>query len=281
MDQVQTKIMAVILVITFIISAAALSYVMSISSVDDGKKEIEKDSKFPIIEKQFTFSEPEIIEGTEYLNIYVEESDFNSIHDQWPVLPVNVTTFEFAFGTKILDVETILSESKKISLSKEVAYGSCSTLTGESEDIYDSEDVYPSNVVSYHTGGGLSNGEHKTFLTLRIYPVTYSPKLNQAHFVDNVSVKITYKEPSEPLLDDVDEYELLIISPDDFVNNLERLVTHKNHQGIRTRVKTVEEIKEDRLGCDLQEGIKYFIKQEIEESGIDYVLLVGGRDRQS
>ena len=269
MDQVQTKIMAVILVITFIISAAALSYVMSISQGDDEVKEKLDDSKFPTIEKQFMFSDPEIVKGTEYLNIYVEESDFNSIHDQWPVLPVNITTFEFAFGTKIIDVETTLSESKTISLSKDVAYGSCSTLTRKSEDIYDSEDVYPSSVVSYHTGGGRSNGNHKTFLTVRIYPVIYSSGLDEAYFVDNVSVKITYKEPSEPLLDDVDDYELLIIAPDDFVNNLEKLVTHKNHQGVRTRVKTVEEIAEDRLGCDLQEGIKYFIKQEIKKSGID------------
>jgi len=281
MDQVQTKIMAVILVITFIISAAVLSYVMSISSVDDEEKKLVEDSPFPSIEKQFMFSEPEIVKGTDFLNIYVEESDFNSVHDQWPVLPVNITTFEFAFGTKIIDVETSFSKEKTIPLSKEVAYGSCSTVTAESEEIYESEDVFPSSVVSYHTGGGLSNGEHKTFLTIRIYPVTYSPGLDEAYFVDNVSVKITYKEPSEPLLDDVDDYELLIIAPDAFVNNLEKLVTHKNHQGIRTRIKTVEEIEESRLGCDLQEGIKYVIKQEIEESGIDYVLLVGGRDKQS
>jgi hypothetical protein len=270
-----------LLVVIIALFVIGIIFIISSSPVNEKDHSDEFGTDVKHIEKQFSFSTPNIVGDHEFTNVYVQEANFNSIHDQWPVLPVNITTFEFAFGTRIIDVKTTFSESKTIPLSKDVAYGSCSTLTDESEDIYDSEDVYPSNVVSYHNGGGLSNGEHKTFLTLRIYPVTYSPSLDEVYFVDNVSVKISYKEPSEPLLADVDDYELLIISPDDFVNNLERLVTHKNHQGIRTRITTVEEIKKDRLGCDLQEGIKYFIKQEIEESGIDYVLLVGGRDRQS
>lgn len=281
MDTVQTKIIAVVLIITFLLSAIALTVFMINSPSEKENDEPLKKSDTSIMIKKYTFSYPEIVENEDDLNIYVNESDFNSIHDQWPVLPVNITTFEFAFGTKIVDVEFIMDGLNTISLSKPVSYGSCSTFTAESKEIYQSNTPYPSERATYHTGGGLSNGQHKTFLTLRIYPVTYSPGLEKAYFVENVSVVITYKEPEEPLLVDADEYDLLIISPKLFEHNLEDLVVHKNKQGIRTRIETVEDIEKESIGCDLQEKIKYVIKREIENAGIEYVLLVGGIDGQS
>ena len=281
MDLDQTKIIAVLLVITFILSAIGLAFFINFPSEEIGKDEFMDRTKGSIIEKKYSFSYPEIIKNEDDLNIYVEEADFNSIHDQWPVLPVNITTFEFPFGTKIIDVQMKISKIQTIPLSKPVAYGSCSTLTEESEVIYMGNAAFPEKILSYHTGGGLSNGEHMTFLNLRIYPVTYSPGLEEAYFVDNITVTINYKEPRHPILSDVDDYDLLIISPDAFVNNLERLITHKNQNGFRTRIKTVEEIKDESLGCDVQEKIKYVIKHEIEHAGIDYVLLVGGVDGQS
>jgi len=277
----QTKIIAALLVITFILSAIGLSFFINLPSENILEDELIDQTKGCIIEKKYCFSYPEIIKNEDDLNIYVQGADFNSIHDQWPVLPVNITTFEFPFGTKILDVQMKVSDVITIPLSDPVAYGSCSTLTEESEEIYMGNAAYPAEMVSYHTGGGISKGDHKTFLTLRIYPVSYSPGLDEAYFVDNVTVTISYKEPKQPILSDVDDYDLLIISPDAFVNNLERLVTHKNQKGFRTRVKTVEEIQDESLGCDLQEKIKYVIKHEIEHAGIDYVLLVGGVDGQS
>lgn len=281
MDTVHTKIIAVVLIITFALSALGLLFFINMPSEEYVVDEKVEKQAASIIEKQYSFSFPEIVENEENVNIYVNEADFNSIHDQWPVLPVNLTTFEFEFGTKIVKVETRLSDLETIPLSKPVAYGSCSTETEESKEIYLSNAPYPAQIVSYHTGGGLSNGEHKTFLSLRIHPVTYSPGLEKAYFVDNVSVTITYEQPKEPLLADVNEYELLIISPNAFVGNLERLVTHKRQQGIRTQIETMEEIKEESQGRDLQEKIKYVIKREIETAGIDYVLLVGGVDGQS
>jgi hypothetical protein len=280
MNKSTIKILAVLLVLILVISAIGITLI-----VYKPEKEEDKGKKLPeglkVIEKEFSFSYPEISEGKDDLNIYVAESDFNSIHDQWPVLPVNVTTFELPFGTQIVDFETHTSNPENISLPKKIAYGSCSTLTEESEEIYNSNEMYPSNYVSYHLGGGLSNGEHKTFISVRINPVTYFPVDNQVNFVDKVSFKITYKEPNTTILNDVNKYDLLIISPDSFVKNLQKLVDHKNNQGINTEIATVQEIDQNGKGRDLQEKIKYHIKQEIENSGIKYVLLVGGRDGQS
>lgn len=72
-------------------------------------------------------------------------------------------------------------------------------------------------------------------------------------------------------------YDLLIISPDSFTNELQSLIEHKNELGIATIIKTLEEIYEEFEGRDEPEQIKYFIKYAIENWDIQYVLLIGGR----
>jgi hypothetical protein len=281
MTTTRSKILAIFLVLILAISAIGITLFI----YEPEEKEDEKEELLPegvqCLERNYSFSYPKTVEDGDYLNIYVNEADLNSVHDQWPVLPVNTTTFELPFGTKIIGFETRLSSPMNISLSKPVSYGSCSTLTEESETIYKSSEMYPSDFISYHTGGGISHGEHKTFITVQINPVTLIPSENTALYVENVSFRILYKEPETPILDDVHKYDLLIVSPESFTRNLQDLIDHKNDNGIKTEMVTVEDIEEKSKGRDLQEKIKYYIKQEIEESGIDYVLLVGGIDGQS
>ena len=268
----------VLIVVLFIIG---LFFIISSPQVNEKDHIDEYGPDVKHIEKQFHFSPPELVKGDEFTNVYINEADFNSIHDQWPILPVNVTTFEFTFGTKIVDIETTCSETKVISISQPVAYGSCSTATEESEEIYNADELFPTKVVSFHTGGGLSKGVHKTFLSLRVNPTRYNPSNNSIHFVDNVTVTIHYKEPDYSFLEEIDEYDLLIISPESFVSSLQRLVDYKEFHGIETRLYSVKEIENKVDGFDRQEKIKYFIKRELENFGIDSVLLVGGIEGQS
>lgn len=81
---------------------------------------------------------------------------------------------------------------------------------------------------------------------------------------------------------DMSVYSLLIIAPQKFTDSLEPLVTHKKAMGLSTRLVTLEEIYDQMFwfGRDDAEKIKYFIKTSIEEWGIQYVLLVGGRSSQ-
>jgi hypothetical protein len=73
----------------------------------------------------------------------------------------------------------------------------------------------------------------------------------------------------------------VILTPSKFSKNLDKLVEHKNSYGISTNLVTLDEIYDGTHfpveGRDDQEKIKYFIKNAIEEWGIEYVLLVGGR----
>jgi hypothetical protein len=74
---------------------------------------------------------------------------------------------------------------------------------------------------------------------------------------------------------------LAIIAPSEFSEILQPLVQHKENYGIQTKLVTLNEIYGGSYfasqGRDDAEKIKYFIKDAIEEWGINYVLLVGGR----
>lgn len=81
--------------------------------------------------------------------------------------------------------------------------------------------------------------------------------------------------------DQNESYELLIIAPDEFKDEIAPLVDHKIQHGIPSILITTEEIYDqtffDNAGRDEAEKVKYFIKESIENWDIDHVLLIGGR----
>jgi len=77
-----------------------------------------------------------------------------------------------------------------------------------------------------------------------------------------------------------EEFDLLIIAPEKFSSSIQPLIEHKNLHGVKTFLKTTEEIYIHFEGRDKAEQIKYFIKDAIEQWNISYVLLVGGRRGQ-
>jgi len=81
----------------------------------------------------------------------------------------------------------------------------------------------------------------------------------------------------------LESYDLLIITHENFQNNMKKLVDHKNNINVKTKMVTDEKVYEEMFwyGRDNAEKIKYFIKTAIEEWNIKYVLLVGGRKDQS
>ncbi len=77
-------------------------------------------------------------------------------------------------------------------------------------------------------------------------------------------------------------YDLLIIAPKHFTKYIRPLVTHKDSFGVKTKLVDLEEVYHQMFwkGRDDAEKVKYFIKKAIEEWGIKYVLLIGGRKDQ-
>jgi hypothetical protein len=244
------------------------------------------------IQINLSFSKPEIVPHGNYSVVRVNETNHNRIilfdYDPGkPVLPVNISVFKLPFGSKIINVDYEHSIPQKINLSGTLSFGRASidTLYDFSSNsidlnIYQSEEPYPSSWVSYHTGGGLSYGQRTTFLVLRAYPVRFLPGDNQLDFICSINISITYKEPSEPIIQPQYKRDLLILAPQNFIKHLQPLVNFKEEQNIKTEIYSLQEvysiISSSLNGRDEQEQIKYFIKESIEKWDIKYVLLVGG-----
>jgi len=237
------------------------------------------------IEINLSFSDPEVVKYGDYWVVRVNETNHNRMNPGKPVLPVSIFIYQLNFGSKILNVEFQNSTPEIINLSGIISFckanydnfGLKNSEFYTDYAAYTSSDTYPADWVNFHTGGGLSKGEHTTYLVVRIYPVRYFADENQLQFIKNIFVNITYQEPSDQIIKDNDTYDLLIISPSKFTRNLQPLVNHKNKFGVRTVLITLEYIyNEIWYGRDNAEKIKLFIKESIEKSGIKYVLLIGG-----
>jgi hypothetical protein len=77
-----------------------------------------------------------------------------------------------------------------------------------------------------------------------------------------------------------EDFDLLIICPGSFSSLVQPLVDHKEEYGIKTYLASLEEIyssPSSSLGRDNSEKIKYFIKEAYDTTGIEYVLLIGGK----
>jgi hypothetical protein len=95
----------------------------------------------------------------------------------------------------------------------------------------------------------------------------------------NTNVISSAKLPGQT---DASVYKLLIITPKIFKNELRPLVAHKKAMGLSTKIVTLTEVYRQMFwhGRDHAEKVKYFIKTAMEEWGVRYVLLVGGRSSQ-
>ncbi len=237
------------------------------------------------------FSAPGIIEKTiqdeKYIELTVDGANAVLHHKGEPILPIYSKTLELPFGTKIVNVNYKTSNVKTMSLSEKIT-PTPQPMIYDMEynkpeykmnpEIYESSELYPSDWVSYYTGGGLnSEDKHTTFLTIRAYPVRYSPATDTISYVENIDLTISFDKPDRDILPTVDTYDLVIITPSKLYDtSLQTLADYKNIVGMKTTVKTLEDIYGQYLGADQAEKIKYFIKDAIETWGIKYVLLVGG-----
>ena len=94
-----------------------------------------------------------------------------------------------------------------------------------------------------------------------------TPTINAKISQSNSSVSVDQTSVGEPpkTIDSI--YNLLIISPKSFVDELRPLVCHKNHVGMSTRLVTLCEVYDQMYwhGRDGPEKIKYYIKTAMEE----------------
>jgi len=235
--------------------------------------------------EQLAFSLPHIQDKGNYLSISTQGANSVIMAPGNPILPVYKKAYTFPFGTRVQEVRCdITSEitykvlSKSIEISPQPHPIDFVNLVGGEEN-YEPQIPFPENWFAYSLGCGLKDGEHVLFLTLQFYPVRYSSE-NTICYVSSAEITINYKEPANANTFP-DTYDLLILAPSVFSGDLQPLVDHKEGKGIKTKVVSLDEIYDSTYfpvqGRDDAEKVKYFIKSAIEEWGITYVLLVGGR----
>ena len=80
-----------------------------------------------------------------------------------------------------------------------------------------------------------------------------------------------------------ENYDLIIITPTSFSDDLQPLIEHKEQHAVATKIVTLEEVYSSVYfpveGRDDAEQIKYFIRNAIESWNISYVMLVGGKEQ--
>jgi hypothetical protein len=244
------------------------------------------------ITKDLLFTTPNltqrVIEEQTYETLNVNGANRLFYHPGQPLLPMYSITYTLPFGTKITQVEFESSVVKTMVLLTKILPAPQPVLQGMGdtnihypmdETIYNSTNLFPNTWFTYYTNGGLdSNYQHKTYLTLQVYPARYNPATNIVNYIENCILKINYVETKISPFPSTEVYDLVLITPSKFTGDLEKLVEAKTSHGVSTMMKTTEDIYNEFSGVDKPEQIKYFIKYAIETWGTKYILLIGGMD---
>ena len=197
-----------------------------------------------------------------------------------PVLPVYRKTYILPRGSKILDIKYKHSQIHRIKLSEKIDIYKGGKWIKTGEDVFPLEEdtlVYPKNWFNYKVGGMIKEGKRVTILTLELYPIRYNSKEESIEYVNEIKIDFIYKEGRTKNI--VSNYDLLIVCPSRFISYAQKLAKHKNSLNIKTKILSLKEIYSDYTGYDNAEKIKEAIREEIEEDGIKYVLLIGSIDK--
>jgi hypothetical protein len=233
------------------------------------------------------FSQPTITNENEYISIVINEANSFLMRQGKPILPSYTQTFTFPYGTKIKSVTVTPQNIQLQTILKDVLPTPQRFVVGQ--DVQTSEEgtknygteLYPSNWYDYSVGCGRYNGEICIIVTLQIYPIQYHPIKKIIQWAKEASVIVEYEPPlsiSAPV--NYDNFQLVMIGPSEYNEQVTPLITHKTERGITSKFVSLDQIYSGAyfpvIGRDNQEKIKYFIKNTIENWGTENIILMGG-----
>jgi len=205
-----------------------------------------------------------------------------------PRLPEIIQVIELPFGSNQISVSLTPQDITTQQINQEIKpAASLLPLTTEYQSIaagttmkdasiYAMTTPYPTTWYTTTTSVGLNkNNQHVTFLSIHYYPIRYTPATGIIQVAHNADIAVTYTPLENNPFPTTSTYDLVIIAPEKFVSALQPLIDHKNTYGVRTYLKTTEDIYVEYTAFDKPEQIKYFIKDAIETEGITDVMLVG------
>jgi hypothetical protein len=212
----------------------------------------------------YQISNPIILDYDNFISIELNEATSYNIKPGEPVLPKITKTYILPFGVKINEVKVEYIETNSQVLTKEIRPGYEALIDGydgeiklvTNDEIYKSTELYPEKPFTYKTTAGLSGSKHVVFLSINFYPLRYSPANDILYYNNLIDIEISYKNP-EQTIEFPNEYDLLIISPEEFEDAIQPLIDHKNNYNVKTYYASLEQIySEFTSGRDDQENIK-------------------------
>ncbi|RLF59842.1 MAG: hypothetical protein DRN27_01365 [Thermoplasmata archaeon] len=243
------------------------------------------------IQDNFDFFEKPLMQSNNnYIEIELEGTNAFTVEEDFPRLPIFIKTFELPKNVKINNVNCFFSDiieevisnkiipvSKAIPLSYDYNVNDFD-LIEENIQIYESENIFPEKTFDYTIRCGLNEkGIQTTFVSIITYPIRYIPNENKIYHAQNLDIHLSYeKVEDETKTSSLESTDMIIIAPNEFSSEIQKLVTHKNNMGLNTIFKSTEDIYSEFSGVDKPEQIKYFIKDAKETLNISYILLVGG-----
>ena len=249
-------------------------------------------SKNLTLKETISFSKPTIEPNGEYISLNIKETNTILDYPGKPMIPVFSKTFKFPFGTKIKDVDCVISGITEeeitgtIKLAPEpqtlTTFKNTIESSGNLEQVNHQDiGIYPEKWFNYEIKCGLDKGERTIFVIFHVFPIRYKQSENKILEIKNIDIKIDYEKEEISSVKN-NQYDLVIITPKFFVDSVLPLKNHKEKMGISTNIVTIESIYKQYFlkGRDRPEKIKLFIKDAIEDWGITYVLLVGARNHQ-
>lgn len=230
---------------------------------------------------QVRFQQPLISTQNEYTSLDLPESTGFLRQTGKPLLPIITKTYTFPFGTSIDSVEVLFGSTtqilleKPIQLSPEPRIVSINDSSDQSTQLASAQTQdtwYPTTTFSYRAGAGIVDDTRVVFLTIHLFPLQYQQKTQTIRYSEDATITITSTPPAQAA-NFGNVYTLLILTPSQFTSQLQPLVTYKNDNGIPTVMTTLEAIP--HTGVDVQEDIRFYIKDSIETWGVTNVILVG------
>ena len=229
------------------------------------------------------FSQLFIQQKDNLISLELEGTNSILIRKDHYMVPTHVETFTFPFGTEIKSIHCTPKNIHIQQLTQELMISPEPILISQAN--LDDKDKICENPIAidtwyeYDIGVGINGNERCVFVKVQTFPVQYNPSEKSIEWAENVEIDIEYKVPEQTTQLFNDEYSFIVLTPTEFSDELENLISHKNSRGISTKLVTLSEIYGGNYfpvqGRDEPEKIKYFIKNAIENWNTNYVLLVG------
>jgi len=222
------------------------------------------------------FSKPLIKTQDNKIEINLKEANTFIKEANNVIIPIYTKTIILPFGSKIIDI--ICTHSIENSIPLSIPNAPKSKEKNIPIQVIKEHDINSNQWYHIQTGGGIQNKNHAHFITITLYPLQYNEKENELRFTNHFNIQIHYKKPSSSSFEN-NNYDFLVITPNNFKESVQPLIDHKKNHGIKTKLVTTEEIYQDEYftvdGNDKAEEIKRFLFNAFNQWGIDYVLLVG------